>query len=91
MTSSAYALHPPAVHNSQPFPSSSAVHQMCIRDSAYRAENLRNIDTVHDGGKHTDLIRFGTINIFTGTTSPEIASADDDSYLNAIVYQFFYL
>ena len=62
-----------------------------IGHHAYRAENLRDINTVHDRGQHTDLVSLCAVDILTGTSSPEITAADDNTDLDAVIYQFLYL
>ena len=62
-----------------------------IGHHAYGAENLGDINTVHDRSQHSDLVCLGTVNVLTGTSSPEIATTDNDTYLNTVIYQFLYL
>ena len=45
------------------------------------SENLRNINAVHDSGKHSYLISLGAIDILAAAASPEVASANYYSYL----------
>ena len=49
------------------------------------AENLRNVNAVHDGSQHTDLVGLGTLDRVTGASSPEVASSDDDADLHACI------
>ena len=58
-----------------------------LRLHSHGTENLRGIDTVHHGSQHADLVRLGTLHILAGTASPEVAAADDDTHLNAIIHQ----
>ena len=55
------------------------------------AEDFRNINAVHDGSQHTDLVCFGTLDRVAGTSSPEIASSDDNADLNACINGNFHL
>ncbi len=49
-----------------------------IGHHAYGTENLGDINTVHDRSQHSDLVCLGTVNVLTGTSSPEIATTDND-------------
>ena len=60
-------------------------HHACI------PENLRNINAVHNSGQHTNLVRLCPVNGLTGTASPEITPANDDSNLYTGIYRELYL
>ena len=57
-----------------------------IGHHAYGTENLGDINTVHDRSQHSDLVCLGTVNVLTGTSSPEIATTDNDTYLNTVIF-----
>ena len=50
------------------------------------AEDLRNINAIHDGSQHTDLVSLGSVDVLTGASSPEIAASGYDSHLDAAVH-----
>ena len=58
---------------------------------AFRAEDFRYVNTVHDGGQHADLIGLDPVDLIAGTASPEIAAADDDTDIVACLNQLAHL
>ena len=55
------------------------------RHHSYASEDLRYINTVHDRCQHSDLICLGTVDIFAGTSTPEITAADHNTNLYAVI------
>ena len=58
---------------------------------ALLTEEVRCIDTVHDRGKHPDLVRLYAVHAFRGPSSPEIPSADHDPDPDPLIQNLVYL
>ena len=54
-----------------------------LRLHALAAEDLRDIDAVHDSREHPDLVGLHASNLRPGSASPVVAAADDNADLDA--------
>ena len=62
-----------------------------LRLHADTAENLGHVNAVHNRCQHSDLVRFGTVNVLAGSSAPEVTASDHYAYLHAAVADFLYL
>lgn len=52
-------------------------------------QRIGNAERVDSRREHTHMIGSGTIHLSAGAASPEIAAADNDRYLNAVIDELF--